>query len=361
MAMNDRLGVCQWFHYEDFQRALQARDLLRELGVRHLRMDISWADYHRPDGPAWYRWLFAALAEFDLLPCVWHTPPSLSRTGKSNGPPADPRQFAEFLWLVCNEFGDYFDVLELWNEPNNLLKWDHTCDPDWALFAHMISEGAGTARLYDKNVVLGGMSPINGGWLDTLGVSAPGLLDLLHGVGVHAFPGQWNERDGRWGGWPAVFEHLKDHVQDRSIWITEVGYSASTPASEQQQVRVLEEVSAIGSAARIYFYSLLDLPRSYDELEFSIYGLREPLEHALGLVTETGRRKPAFYVMKELLSDSAGAKVGVMNGHAPQPAPHRPTSPVVQPDHTYRETSPLQAPAARETLPTTASPARTRD
>lgn len=301
--MQDRMGICQWFHYMDFDRALASWVLLRELGVRHLRTDLSWADFHRPEGREWYSWLFDALNEFELLVCLWHTPPSLSMNGKSNGPPKAPKQFSELVWETSQLFGHRFDAVELWNEPNNRLKWDTACDPDWSHFATMIGHAASTAAQQDKRSVLGGMSPINGGWLDSLRNHDPNLLGKIDAVGLHAFPGQWNEPDHLWGGWPAVFEHLRSHTNGHEIWLTEVGYSTPTEQHEARQVEVLLELAEhAGAADRIYWYSLLDLPDSYDELEYTVGGYREPLEHCLGLVTSDGRRKPGFFVFKDLLS-----------------------------------------------------------
>src|SRR5688572_27095052 len=86
-ALRDRFGICQWFHYEDYRNLERAAALLGELGVRHLRTGISWADYHRPGAETWYRNLFERLADFELLVSVWHTPPSISEGNHCASPP----------------------------------------------------------------------------------------------------------------------------------------------------------------------------------------------------------------------------------------------------------------------------------
>lgn len=305
--MRSRLGICQWFHYMDHDRVLKARALLRSLGVRHLRIDVSWADYHREQGQAWYAWLFEALAEFELLPCLWHTPPSISMSGKSNGPPEDPHRFGEFVWEVIDRYGHAFQAIELWNEPNNTMKWDTAYDPSWSLFAAMLKHGAATAEQYGKKTVLGGMSPIDGGWLEQLQRNDPQVLEHIQVIGFHAFPGQWNEREEIWGGWPAVFDHLEAHAGGREIWLTEAGRSTPTQVDEHRQCETLSELlEHAGRAGRIYWYSLLDLPTRYDELEFVVAGYREPLEHSLGLVREDSSKKPAFFALDEILRTSGG-------------------------------------------------------
>ena len=63
-SMRDKLGICQWFHYQDYSAVERAVGLARELGVRHLRTGVSWADYHRPEGKAWYDWQMQAAGGF---------------------------------------------------------------------------------------------------------------------------------------------------------------------------------------------------------------------------------------------------------------------------------------------------------
>ena len=109
------------------------------VGAAYLRTHLSWAEYHSPGGEAGYDWLIPTLGKhFDLLPCIHYTPPSLSRTGQSSGPPVRPRDCADFVDVVLTRYGMHFQYLELWNEPNNLLDWDWREDPDWQVFCEMI-------------------------------------------------------------------------------------------------------------------------------------------------------------------------------------------------------------------------------
>ena len=103
---------------------------MRAAGASYLRTHLSWAEYHAPGGEAWYDWLIPTLGrEFDLLPCVHFTPPSLSRTGRSSGAPHRLKDYADFVDHVLTRYGDHFRHVELWNEPNNLLDWDWRSDP----------------------------------------------------------------------------------------------------------------------------------------------------------------------------------------------------------------------------------------
>src|SRR5688572_10203543 len=104
-SLRDKLGVCQWFHFEDDAALHRAVALMRELGVRHLRTGISWADYVRPGGKAWYDRQMRALEEFEVLLSIWHVPPSVSEAGTCNSPPRPLRDFADFVDQVITEYG----------------------------------------------------------------------------------------------------------------------------------------------------------------------------------------------------------------------------------------------------------------
>src|SRR4051794_9426471 len=82
-SLREKIGVCQWFHFQDHQAVERAVDALAELNVRHLRTGISWADYFRPGGKQWYDWQMARLREsgLEILLSIWHTPPSISESG----------------------------------------------------------------------------------------------------------------------------------------------------------------------------------------------------------------------------------------------------------------------------------------
>ena len=60
------MGICQWFHFED-HRLGDAVRWMKELGVRHLRTGLSWADSHRPNAQAWFDRQMAALEPFEVL------------------------------------------------------------------------------------------------------------------------------------------------------------------------------------------------------------------------------------------------------------------------------------------------------
>jgi beta-xylosidase len=89
------MGICQWFHFED-HRLDDAVRWMKELGVRHLRTGLSWADSHRPNAQAWFDRQMAALEPFEVTLTFCFTPESQGIRPHHTSPPRDERPFAEF-------------------------------------------------------------------------------------------------------------------------------------------------------------------------------------------------------------------------------------------------------------------------
>nr|WP_314446678.1 beta-xylosidase [uncultured Sphingomonas sp.] len=99
----DRLGLMQWFHFED-PRLDEAVAWLKRLGVKHLRTGLSWADSFRPNARDWFDRQMEALAEFDVTVTFCFTPEHLGIEPHHTSPPRDPQGFADF----CAEMIDRY-------------------------------------------------------------------------------------------------------------------------------------------------------------------------------------------------------------------------------------------------------------
>ena len=96
----DRMGLMQWFHYQD-PRLDDAVAWMKRLGVRHLRTGLSWADSFRPDAIGWFDRQMAALDGFDVTVTYCFTPQHLGLAPHHTSPPADPQAFADFCqWMT---------------------------------------------------------------------------------------------------------------------------------------------------------------------------------------------------------------------------------------------------------------------
>jgi len=185
------------------------------------------------------------------------------------------------------------EAIKLWNEPNNLSHWDAELDPDWSAFAGMTILAAERIRACRPGlpIVLGGLAPIDPGFLALL--KAHGVLAHVDVVGVHGFPLDWNH----WtiDEWPDKIA-LIEAVAGKPVWVTEVG--ASSFGAEEVQEFGLKRTARLlrGRVARVFWYSLLDLPPSWEattrhkEAEGSSYYRH----YHMGLIRHDGTRKRAL-------------------------------------------------------------------
>jgi beta-xylosidase len=184
------------------------------------------------------------------------------------------------------------EAIKFWNEPNNLSHWDFQIDPEWKEFTQLTRLAAEAVRRLcpDLRLVLGGISPIDPNFISLL--KSYGLMDCLDAIGVHGFPLDWNH----WqiNDWPKKIDEI-EAVTDLPVWVTEVG--ASSFGAEEVQVFGLKRTAEllVGRVERVYWYSLLDLPPTWEattrhkESEGSAY-----YRHFyLGLIRADGTPKPA--------------------------------------------------------------------
>ena len=97
------LGICQWFHFED-PRLASAVKWLGELGVRHLRTGLSWADSYRPGWEAWFDRQMKALEPFDVTVTFCFTPAERGVAPHHTSPPRYPEEFAEFCRRMVRRY-----------------------------------------------------------------------------------------------------------------------------------------------------------------------------------------------------------------------------------------------------------------
>jgi beta-xylosidase len=185
------------------------------------------------------------------------------------------------------------EAVMLWNEPNNRSHWDFDLDPDWKIFANMVTAASNAIAAERPGLprVMGGISPIDPRFIQTL--AAHGALDCVDAVAVHGFPLDWNHWQIH--EWPAKLAEIRA-VTDRPLWVSEVGVS-TFGAEEVQEFGLLRTAELLnGQVERIHWYSLYDLPRAWPattrhrEAEGSSY-----YRHFyMGLLSEGGTPKRAL-------------------------------------------------------------------
>jgi beta-xylosidase len=190
------------------------------------------------------------------------------------------------------------EAVKFWNEPNNKSHWDPEVDPGWLKYAEMVKLAAAAVKAESPTLtrVLGGMSPIDAGFVSNL--AGLGVLDTMNAVAVHGFPLDWNH----WqiNEWPARIAEI-EAVTDLPVWVTEVG--VSTFGAEEVQEFGLRRTAELlrGRVQRIHWYSLYDLPRAWPattrhrEAEGSSYYRH----YYMGLLREDGSPKLACRLFAE--------------------------------------------------------------
>jgi beta-xylosidase len=186
----------------------------------------------------------------------------------------------------------------IWNEPNNKSHWDLESDPEWTVFSTMASLAGQAIAAEAPRLprVLGGMSPIDPGFLDLL--QRQGALEHVDAVAVHGFPLDWNH----WpiDAWPEKLA-LIGAATPLPVWVSEVG--VSTFGAEEVQEWGLRRTYQLltGRAPRLHWYSLYDLPAAWPattrhrEAEGSSY-----YRHFhMGLLDEYGKAKRAARIFAE--------------------------------------------------------------
>ena len=290
-------GFVEWFRPGERAKAETAVPQIVATGAAHLRTHLSWAEYLAPGGQDWFDWLIPYIGkQIDLLPCIHYTPPSLSRTGKTSGPPTDLKSYADFVDHVLTRYGSHFSHIELWNEPNNLLDWDWRLDSDFSLFCEMVGAAAYWAKHRGWRPVLGGPSPFDPCWIDLMGQR--GVLEVVDAVGIHGFPGTWDSEEGSWGGWDMHMGEMRRimdrYNRDAEIWITETGYS-TWRNDEMEQVRRFRKALNV-PADRLYWYAWQDVPPDVAVQEGLWF---DPRHYHLGVVNNDNQPK----LLARLLSE----------------------------------------------------------
>lgn len=97
------LGLCQWFHFED-HRLDESVKWMRQLGVRHLRTGLSWADSFRPNALDWFDRQMAALGEFEVTVTFCFTPEHRGIAPHHTSAPLVPQEFAEFCARMVDRY-----------------------------------------------------------------------------------------------------------------------------------------------------------------------------------------------------------------------------------------------------------------
>ena len=289
-----KVGIVEWYRPGEYEQVEQSLEDLKSLGINHLRTGISWADWYVDGTREWYDWLLKKLSDqVEIIPSFLYTPPSLGEMPKTSAPPKDPKAFADFIDVMISRYGEYFDWVELWNEPNNSIEYDFTLDYSWNKFTKMIGMASYWAKHRGKKTLLGGMSPIDPSWLQMM--AERGALEFIDAIGLHGFPDVF---DQQWNGWEEKLHEVRKVLDEcrlkKELWISEVGFSTW----QHDEVKQYEEFKKVlkTNVDRIYWYGLKDLDPALPTV--GGYHLDER-EYHFGLKTATGKKKLLYRLIEK--------------------------------------------------------------
>jgi CDP-paratose 2-epimerase len=257
---------------------------LASLGVRHIRIEIDWADWQETGVREWYQRLMGSLSQqFTVLPALVYAPPSAEMRAGPQGnnsapgrgspthdsalgapspapaslPPEDPKAFADFVDVLTDGLPGPLEWIELPSEPAHPGIWDWRLDPRGHIFSQVIASAAYRCRQRGIKTVLGGLRTGDLGWLSLL--CENGVVDFADAVGLQDDPAAPLIRAR---GWPEVVRDAKrilaEHCRNAQLWITGAGCSTDN-YDEFAQCEAF--VGLLNSdAQRIYWSDLQDAP-----------------------------------------------------------------------------------------------------
>lgn len=317
----------------------KAMDDAEELGVRWLRVDLSWRTI-QPDSPSQYLWerfdrvVGAARAHgLDVLPTISYTPgwaadPNCASTSQTC-PPADDGRFAEFARQAAERYAPKgVHTWEIWNEPNIKPFW--RTGPDAGRYAALLAATAPAIRSADPHayLLLGGLAAVDTipsrqyvshqTFLAELG--RLGALKQVNAISYHpyTFPllpstrtatgTRFEEIDRTKDSLAAVLARYGE--RGMPIWLTETGAptwapgkAADTPsapdtthATPRLQAEIAKDTvtaaAAIPSVDVVFWFSYQDVaPETATSRKSQHYGL----------TYYDGRRKPAFDALEQAI------------------------------------------------------------
>lgn len=310
-----------WFTFEDVDSLNLAIRIMQTLKIPEIRTCFSWADWERPGGREWFDYFIGRLNNegIRLMPCLFYTPMQKARAKPGNDyktsfAPKRLEDYADFVVAMIQRYGKTFDWIQFWNEPNWHVYWDQDLDPDGRIFAEMVKPACLIAHDYGKKVVLGGLSPYDPAWIRRM--NDFGILRYAQAVGIHAFPGTWDEgmdrrTDSPWKGLSGEIGDLKEQLRELDVgaeaWYTETGYSTWGDASqrlirEQKQIDFFGEVLSCG-ADRVFWHTLIDQPpESPTDNQINLETDPDARAYFFGVTDVKGNPKPIFFHWKEISS-----------------------------------------------------------
>jgi hypothetical protein len=216
-----------------------------------------------------------------------------ARSTQANAwPPRDPTQFGNFVAYLARRYGTRLAAIEIWNEPDQANQ-DYLAGPNKAeAYATILRAAYPAIKQVNPAlpVLAGSIVGSNGAFLRAL--YAAGIKGYYNGLAVHFYTLTL-------GALRAIHEVQLANGDSTPLWLDEFGWSSCWPQrhSEQEQACVTPQVQATNVAN--LFRSLTRT--SYVAADL-LYKLQSSVGEDFGVLSASGRRKPAFKQLARVLA-----------------------------------------------------------
>jgi len=303
-----------WNKYHFSKEILpQAIDQIYQLGIRMVRIDILWSDVAENDKPlvfSRYDDLIQQLHQKDIQTL------GVLQYNKDqthwNDPPESFEEFASYVHQTVGHYKNEIHYWEIWNEPNHPMYWSAPMDR-LKTYIKLLSLSYSAAKKADPTcqVLNGGLShPIVEDVKNFFDNGGGAVMDIFN---IHPFLDPLSANS------PKIFDEmlvptieiLKQHGGGKKkIWITEMGcpgvpgknapptwFAGKSPTEEQQAE---------------WLKTQYDLIKKYPQIEKLFWAFYRDTDKEfndgtdyLGLVHFDLSPKPAFWMMKKLIQETA--------------------------------------------------------
>jgi len=205
--------------------------------------------------------------------------------------PADPSTYAAFVAYLAQRYGKRLAAIEIWNEPDQINE-QYFAGPDKARRYAAILRAAYPAIKHASpsvSVLAGSLVSHNGLFLRAL--YAAGIKGYYDGLAVHYY-------SLALASLRSIHEVQLANGDTRRLWLNEFGWSSCWPRHiQEEQACVTKQIQGTNLANT--FRLLARTPYIAAEV---VYDLQESASEQFGMITRSGRHKPAFTALSHALA-----------------------------------------------------------
>lgn len=294
-----------------------------DLGVKWVRFDVEWGfvQYGSKDKYDWSRYdrIINALNKYNLkaLPILTYTPEWARVPGCRGGahcPPADPKTFAKFATDAIERYkGKGVHYWEIWNEPNSYDFW--ATKADCKAYTNLLKATYPAMKKADPSafIITGGLAmlgttDVNIAPLEFIEcIYTNGGKNYFDAIGYHpyTFPALPSANGTAWAKMSLTSPSLRSIMlangdSAKKVWLTEYGAPTGGPdsnwfISEDKQSQMVTDTMNLYKpstwAGPLFWYTYIDSGNKSDTNE-----------NFFGFVRFNGTQKPAFSVLKKIIS-----------------------------------------------------------